>query len=85
MADNDDNDMSVTVLTQIADALELHNKILANHQRSIEELVRENEKLKERLGKVEAVDSIDASDVEFLARIVARLAALSVIPIDAKS
>jgi hypothetical protein len=77
--------MPVTVLTQIADTLELHNKILADHRKSIELLVQENAELKNRLRKLEHSDALDCSDVEFLAGITARLAAIQVIPIDAKS
>jgi hypothetical protein len=79
-----DNDPE-TVLTQVADVLEVHNKILADHRKSIELLIKENAELKKRLGKLEAANSLDSSDVEFLAGVAARLAALKVIPIDKKS
>ena len=72
-----DDDMPVTVLTKIADALELHNKILADHRKSIQLLVQENAELKKRLGILEAADSLDSSDVEFLAGIATRLTAIS--------
>ncbi len=72
-----DNDMPVTVLTQVTDALELHNKILADHRKSIELLLNENTELKKRLAKLEAADPIDSSDVEILADITKRLATIS--------
>ena len=81
---NNDDDMPVTVLTQITDALELHNKILADHRKSIEQLIQENAEFKERLAKLEAVDSLNSSDAKFLGGIATRLAAISS-AIDAKS
>jgi hypothetical protein len=74
---NNDDDMPVTVLTQVTDALELHAKILADHQKSIEQLIQENAELKERLAKLEAVDYLDSSDAKFIAHISTRLAAIS--------
>ena len=73
--------MPVTVLTKITDALELHNKTLADHRKFIELLVQENAQLKKRLEKLESADSdsFDSSDVEFLSGIVARLVAIQVI------
>ncbi len=65
------DDMPVTVLTQITDVLELHNKTLADHQKFIELLLQENAELKKRLGKVEAAEFLDSSDVEFIAGIAA--------------
>jgi hypothetical protein len=81
----ENEDMSVTVLTKITDALELQAKMLADHKKCIELLIQENEELKKRVGNLEAADSINSSDVEFLAGITARLKAIQVIPIDAKS
>lgn len=82
---SNDDDRSVTVLNQIADALELQNKILADHRKSIELLVRENAELKKRIGKLEVADSIDSSDVKFLAGVSARLAGIKTMIVDAKS
>jgi len=81
------DNMSVTVLTQITDALERHNQILADHRKFIELLVQENAELKKRLGKLEAADSdsLDSSDVEFLAGIAVRLAAIQVSPFEVLS
>ena len=81
---NNDDDMPVTVLTQITDALELHNKILADHRKYIEQLIQENAEFKERLAKLEAVDSLNSSDAKFLRGIATRLTAISS-AIDAKS
>jgi len=81
---NNDDDMPVTVLTQITDALEQHNKILADHRTSIEQLIKENAELKKRLAKLEAADSLSSSDEKFLVDISTRLAAISS-AIDAKS
>ena len=81
---NNDDDMPVTVLTQVANALELHNKILADHRKSIEQLIQENAELKERLAKLEAADSLSSSDAKFLASITTRLTAISS-AMDAKS
>jgi len=71
-----DDDMSVTVLAQIANALELQNKILEDHKKFIEQLFQQNAKLQKRLESLEAADSLDSSDVEFLAGIAARLATI---------
>jgi hypothetical protein len=79
------DDMPVTVLTQITDALELHNEILADHRKSIELLVQENAELKKRLEKLDNSDALDPSDMKFLAGIVARLAAIQTTIVDAKS
>jgi len=83
---NNDDDMPVTVLTQITDALELHNKTLADHRKSIEQLIQENEELKKRLAKLEAADSLESSveDAKFIVDMSTRLAAISS-AIDAKS
>lgn len=74
-----DDDMPVTVLTQITDALEVHNKSLADLLKFIELLLRENAETKRRLLKLEATatDSLNSSDEKFLAGITARLAAIS--------
>ena len=82
--DNND-DMPVTVLTQITDVLELHNKTIADFRKSIELLVQENAELKKRVGALEAADSLDSSDVKIITGVAARLAAIKVTPIDAKS
>ena len=71
------DDMPVTVLTQVTEALELHSKTLADHRKFIELLMKENAELKKRLGILEAADSLDSSDVEFLAGIATRLTAIS--------
>jgi len=71
---NDDDYIPVSFLTQIADALELHNKILADHRKFIEQLIQENTELKKRLAKLETADS---SDEKFVADISTRLAAIS--------
>ena len=81
---NNDDDMPVTVLTQITDALELHNKALADQRKFIELLIQENAETKRRLSKLEATDSLDSSDEKFLADITTRLAAISS-AVDAKS
>jgi len=69
--------MSVTVLTQIADALELHNKILADHRKFIQLLFQENAELKKKLGSLESADSLDSNDAQFLKEMTARLKAIS--------
>jgi hypothetical protein len=81
---NNDDDMPTTVLTQITDALELHNEILAEHRNSIEQLIQENVELKKRLAKLEETDSSNSSNAKFIADITNRLAAISS-AIDTKS
>lgn len=80
---DDDNDYPVTVLTQITDLLEQHNKIFADHRNSIEQLIQENVELKKRLAKLEAADSLHSSDAKFLGGITTRLKAIST-TLDAK-
>jgi hypothetical protein len=74
---NDDDDMPVTILNQIADALERHNEILAGHRKCIEQLIQENQELKKRLTSLEAPNPLDSSDGEFLADIATRLKGIS--------
>jgi hypothetical protein len=81
----DNDDMPVTVLSQITDVLELHNKTIADLRNSIELLVQENAELKKRVGALEADASLDSSDVKIITGVATRLAAIKMTPIDAKS
>jgi len=76
LVDNDE-DLPVTVLTQITDVLELHSKSLADQRKLIEQLFWENTEIKKRVEELEAADSLDSSDKKFLAGITARLALIS--------
>jgi len=72
-----DDDVTTTVLTQIADTLEEHNKILAAHQKHLERLSGEVAGLNNKVKEVEAANSLDSSDAKFLASVSARLKAIS--------
>jgi uncharacterized coiled-coil protein SlyX len=74
---NDDGDESVTVLTQITDVLEEHNKIFAAHQKHLERLSGEVAELNRKVKEVEGANSLDSSDTQFLANVSARLKAIS--------
>jgi uncharacterized coiled-coil protein SlyX len=70
-------DEATTVLTQIADTLEAHNKILATHQKHLERLSGEVAGLNSKLKEVEAANGLDSNDKKFLASVSARLKAIS--------
>jgi len=72
-----DDDVTTTVLTQIADTLEEHSKILAAHQKPLERLSGEVSELNNKVKEVEASNSLDSSDERFLASLSARLKAIS--------
>ena len=72
-----DDDVTTTVLTQIADTLEEHNKIFAAHQKHLERLSGEVAELKNKVEEVEAANSLDSSDAQFLVSVSARLKAIS--------
>jgi uncharacterized coiled-coil protein SlyX len=72
-----DDDEVTTILTQIADALEEHNKILAAHQKHLERLSREVAILNDRVKQIEVANSLNPSDAKFLASVSARLKAIS--------
>jgi len=71
------DDVTTTVLTQIADTLEEHNKILAAHQKHLERLSGEVAGLNHKVKEVEAANTLDSSDAKFLASVSARLKAIS--------
>jgi hypothetical protein len=74
---NDNDDMPTTILSQMADALEEHNKILASHKNHLERLSGEVAGLKSKVEDLEAADSLDSSDAKFIASISTRLKAIS--------
>ena len=71
------DDVSTTVLTQIADALEEHNKILAAHRKHLERLSGEVAGLKKKVEELDSADSVDSNDVKFIQDVSARLKAIS--------
>jgi hypothetical protein len=75
--DDDDDDVTTTVLTQIADTLELHNKILAAHKKHLEQLSGEVAGLNHKVKELEAANSLDSTDAKFLASVSARLKGIS--------
>ncbi|MEG3955255.1 hypothetical protein [Microcoleus sp. herbarium2] len=74
---NDGGDAVTTILTQIADALEKHNEILANHQNHLERLSGEVAGIKKKAEDLEAASSIDSNDAKFIASISTRLKSIS--------
>ncbi len=76
------DDAATTVLSQIADALEEHSKILVNHQKHLERLSTEVA-VSNRVKDLEAAGSLDSNDAEFLAAVSERLKAIST-TLDAK-
>ena len=72
-----DDDVTTTILTQIADALEEHNKILEAHQKHLERLSGEVAGLNNKVKEVEAANSLDSSDAKFLISLSDRLKAIS--------
>ena len=72
-----DADAATTILTEIADALEEHNKILEAHQKHLERLSGEVAGLNNKVKEVEAANSLDSSDAKFLASVSARLKTIS--------
>lgn len=78
-----DEDVATTVLSQIADALEEHNKIFAahrtyleRHQKHLERLSGEVAEIKNKVKDLEAAGSVSSSD-ELLASVSVRLKAIS--------
>ena len=71
------DDVVTTLLTQIADILETYTKILADHKKSFERLFEEVAELNNKVKEIEAVNSLDSSDAEFVASVSARLKAIS--------
>jgi uncharacterized coiled-coil protein SlyX len=74
---NDETDETTTILTQIADTLEEHNKIIAAHQKHLERLSGEVSELKNKAKEVEAANLLNSTDAKFLANVSARLKAIS--------
>lgn len=72
-----DENVTTTILSQIADALEEHNKILAAHRKHLERLSGEVAGIKKKVEDLEAADSLDSSDVKFIAGRSARLKTIS--------
>jgi cell division protein FtsB len=72
-----DDDAATIILDQIADTLEEHNRVLANHQKHLERLSREVAELNSRVKDLEAAGSLDSSDAKFLAGVSSRLKAIS--------
>ena len=72
-----DADAATTILTEIADALEEHNKILEAHQKHLERLSGEVAGIKKKVEDLEAAGSLDSSDVKFIAGISAPLKTIS--------
>jgi hypothetical protein len=72
-----DDDVTTTILSQIADALEEHTKILATHQKHLERLSGEVAGIKKKVEDLEAAGSLDSSDVKFIAGISAPLKTIS--------
>lgn len=81
---DDKDDVATTVLSQIADALEEHNKILAVHRKYIERLSGEIAGIKKDVEDLKASDFRDTSDAKFIAGVSARLKAIST-TLEAKS
>ena len=77
------DDAATTVLSQIADALEEHSKILVNHQKHLERLSTEVAVISNRVKDLEAAGSLDSNDAEFLAAVSERLKDIST-TLDAK-
>jgi uncharacterized coiled-coil protein SlyX len=72
-----DDDVTTTVLTQIADTLEEYNKILAAQQKHLERLSEEVAELKNKVKEVETANSLNSSNEKFLASITERLKVIS--------
>jgi uncharacterized coiled-coil protein SlyX len=70
------DDVIPTILTQIADTLEEHNKILADHKKHLERLSEEVAELNNKVKEIEAANSLDSSDAKFVASVSARLKAV---------
>jgi len=77
------DDAATTVLSQITDVLEEHNKILVNYQRHLERLSTEVAVISHRVKDLEAAGSLDSNDAEFVAFVSERLKAIST-TLDAK-
>ncbi len=72
-----DDDETITILTQIADTLEAHNTILAAQQKHLERLSREVAELKNKAKEVQTANSLNSRDAKFLASVSGRLKAIS--------
>jgi uncharacterized coiled-coil protein SlyX len=77
-------DVATTILSQITDALEEHNKILLahrtyieRHQKHLERLSGEVAEITNKVKDLEAAESLDSSDAKFIAGVSARLKAIS--------
>jgi hypothetical protein len=78
------DDTAETILNQIAAILEEHTTVLKSHRENFEHLIKEVGQIKRRLEKLEAADSLDSTDVKFIADTTARLKAISA-TLDAKA
>jgi uncharacterized coiled-coil protein SlyX len=72
-----DEDVATTILSQITNALEEHNKILAAHRKHLERLSGEVAGIKNKVKDLEAAGSLDSSDAKFIEGVSARLKAIS--------
>ena len=66
-----------TILTNVVAVLEEHTKVLLYHRQVFEQLFTETAELKRRLDELQSADSLDSSDVNFIADVSARLKAIS--------
>jgi len=73
---NADDDMPTTFLTQIAEVLEKHTEILAEHRKYLERLFSEVTAVKKKVESLEK-KTLDSSDAEFLKTVSTRLQAIS--------
>jgi uncharacterized coiled-coil protein SlyX len=73
-----DLDETTTILTQIAETLEEHNKILVTHQKHLEQLSGEVSGLTNKVKELEAANCLKSDDSKFIASVSARLKAISV-------
>jgi hypothetical protein len=72
-----ENDAPETILTNVVAVLEEHTKILLYHRHMFEQLFTEIAELNRRLDQSQSADSLDSSDVKFIADMSARLKAIS--------
>lgn len=72
-----DDDLDTTILTQICDTLEQHNKILGANQKHLVRLSGEVAELKGIVKELMAANSLDSSDAKFLISLSDRLKAIS--------
>jgi hypothetical protein len=72
-----EDDTSVTIINNIVATLEEHNKILVNHRDAFQDVYGQLTNLKEELREIKKLNSLNSSDAQFIADIIARLTAIT--------